>query len=277
MSDDLFRRLERRYLVTGVLELRTALHIGGGDAALGTTDSPVLRRADGVPYIPGSSLKGAFRSTVEKLAATLELPNMDIDALDTGSDWMRKFNDRRRNEDWDEIKTVRNVAAEWPVTAQLFGTLYTAGKISFKDAYLLEEQDVVVQRRDGVAIDRDSERAMDRLKYDYEVVPPTLRFDFELLLENPNATDLGLACLGLSELRSGFFSLGGKRSSGLGRCALVNAAAYELDLSSADPKTRADRLKKYLKGKKPADKFSPIANVDTFLDESIGALLEGAA
>ncbi|MBX0329712.1 CRISPR-associated RAMP protein [Oscillochloris sp. ZM17-4] len=275
MDADLFRRLERRYLFTGELTLRTALHLGGGDATLGSTDSPVVRRADGQPFIPGSSIKGAFRSTVEKLAVTIGLPNMEIDVIDAGSAWMKTFTSRRREEEWTEEETIAAVAAEWPATAHLFGTLYTASKASFSDAYLVDETEDLVQRRDGVAIDRDSERAMDRMKYDYEVVPPTVRFRFELLLENPGPMDLGLTCLGLSELRSGFFSLGGKRSSGMGRCLLESPQAYELDLTTPNLAKRAERLGKYLRGRTPAQKFDRIADFDAFLDKQIEALVKG--
>ncbi|NNJ12847.1 CRISPR-associated RAMP protein [Chloroflexales bacterium ZM16-3] len=277
MDADLFRRLERRYLFTGELTLQTALHLGGGDATLGSTDSPVVRRADGQPFIPGSSIKGAFRSTVEKLAVTIGLPNMEIDAIDLGSDWMKGFIKRRREKEWTEEQTIERVSAEWPATAHLFGTLFTASKASFSDAYLVDETEGLVQRRDGVAIDRDSERAMDRLKYDYEVVPPTVRFRFELLLENPGPMDLGLTCLGLSELRSGFFSLGGKRSSGLGRCLLESPQAYELDLTTANLAKRAERLGTYLRGRRPEEKFDRIANFDAFLDRQIESLVKGVA
>lgn len=283
MDTDLFRRLERRLLFTGDLVLQTALHLGGGDATMGSTDSPVVRRADGQPFIPGSSIKGAFRSTVEKLAVTLNLPNMHLDALDLSSSWVTEFNRRRRGENlqtgaagnpWTEEQTIERVAAEWPVTAQLFGTQYTASKLSFSDAYLRDESETIVQRRDGVAIDRDSERAMDKLKYDYEVVPPTVRFGFQLLLDNPNEMDLRLTCLGLSELRSGFFSLGGKRSSGLGRSLLEQPQAYQLDLRDSNLKRRAERLARYLRGKTPDEKFDRIPDFDAFLDTQIGALIQ---
>ena len=277
MSADLFRRLERRYLFTGDLVLRTALHLGGGDGTLGSTDSPVVRRPDGAPFIPGSSLKGAFRSTVEKLALTLGLPNMKRDAIDQSAAWIKAFNQRRRDEEWSEEQTVQAVANEWPVTAHLFGTPYIASKLSFSDAYLRDETEGVVQRRDGVAIDRDSERAMDRLKYDYEVVPATVRFNFEMLLENPNDRDLGLTCLGLSELRSGLFSIGGKRSSGLGRCVLENPHAYLLDLTDPCAKQRAARLLRYLRGTCYADKFDLIANFDQLTEEAMIVLLKEVA
>ncbi|NJO82768.1 MAG: CRISPR-associated RAMP protein [Blastochloris sp.] len=206
----MLRGLESLYICKGFLELQTPLHIGGGDVTVGTTDSPVMRTTEGQPFIPGSSLKGSFRNTVEKLALTLGLPNTDKDVLDTSSDWIKSFNDSRVEEAWTDSKVVERVKAEWPATALLFGNPYTASKIFFADAYLQSESFTTIQRRDGVAIDRDSECAMDGLKYDYEVVVPTLRFNFELRLENPSREELALACLGLSELLSGFFSLGGQ-------------------------------------------------------------------
>jgi hypothetical protein len=106
------------------------------------------------------------------------------------------------------------------------------------------------------------------------VVPPTVRFGFELLLENPSPMDLGLTCVGLSELRSGLFTLGGKRSSGLGRCVLESPRAYALDLSDGDVRRRAQRLARYLRGKTPEEKFDPIPDVDRFLEEGVAALLK---
>jgi CRISPR-associated RAMP protein (TIGR02581 family) len=270
-------RLQSRFLFRGELVLQTALHIGGGDSILGTTDNPVLRRVDEQPFIPGSSLKGAFRSTVEKLAASLELPNMHRDALDLSAAWIREFHERCRQEAWDTERTVQEVEREWPVTGLLFGTPYTASRISFADAYLTEGQDSVIQRRDGVAIDRDSERAVDGLKYDYEVVPPTLRFDFEMRLENPTSMDLSLTCMGLAELLSGFFSLGGKRSSGLGRCQLDALQIYMLDLSSANIADRAEALRQYLTGRTLAEKFGPSGireDPHTFIEQHISRLLQ---
>src|SRR5207253_2814810 len=63
--------LERRYLFTGRLVLDTGLHVGGGSIGLSPSDSPIVRTPTGAPYIPGSGFKGAFRSTVEKLAGSI--------------------------------------------------------------------------------------------------------------------------------------------------------------------------------------------------------------
>jgi len=50
--------------VTGTITLETGLHIGGSKSSLdiGGLDSPVIKTPQGVPYIPGSSLKGKIRS-----------------------------------------------------------------------------------------------------------------------------------------------------------------------------------------------------------------------
>lgn len=54
--------------VTAKLTLRTGLHIGAGDLEMriGGIDNPVVKHpGTGMPYIPGSSLKGKMRSLLE--------------------------------------------------------------------------------------------------------------------------------------------------------------------------------------------------------------------
>lgn len=55
--------------ITGNLEVKTGLHIGGSSAfaAIGAVDSPVMKDArSNLPMIPGSSLKGKMRSLLAK-------------------------------------------------------------------------------------------------------------------------------------------------------------------------------------------------------------------
>lgn len=61
-------KLEKKIIYTGVITLKTGLHIGGTNAALniGGPDKFVVRNPiNNIPYIPGSSLKGKMRSLVE--------------------------------------------------------------------------------------------------------------------------------------------------------------------------------------------------------------------
>ena len=63
-----FHFLNERIKLSGTLITRTALRIGSGSAGeLDAVDLPVLKDADGFPLIPGSSIKGALRSTIEAL------------------------------------------------------------------------------------------------------------------------------------------------------------------------------------------------------------------
>ncbi len=54
-------------ILTGEIRCKTALHIGGSKDAyeIGGMDNPVIKTMKGMPYIPGSSLKGKLRSLLE--------------------------------------------------------------------------------------------------------------------------------------------------------------------------------------------------------------------
>src|SRR5260370_33841075 len=74
MTEEMNRyELRNRYVFTGRLVMLTAFHIGTGDVRMtaSSRDSPVVRTPEGVPFIPGSSFKGALRSTIEKLVPGL--------------------------------------------------------------------------------------------------------------------------------------------------------------------------------------------------------------
>ena len=61
-------KLKNIRTINGKLTLRSGLHIGAGDTEMhiGGTDSPVVTHPHtGLPYIPGSSLKGKIRALLE--------------------------------------------------------------------------------------------------------------------------------------------------------------------------------------------------------------------
>jgi CRISPR-associated protein Csm3 len=60
--------LDGKIVITGKIMTETGLSIGGATVGLdiGGTDNPVIKNAEGKPYIPGSSLKGKMRSLLEK-------------------------------------------------------------------------------------------------------------------------------------------------------------------------------------------------------------------
>ena len=276
------REMSRKYVFVGKLELKTAMHIGGGKINLRGTDSPVILTPEHEPFIPGSSFKGAFRSTVEKLVGAI--PNRTTCYLSDGScptgapeDFIRHI-EKRKNEEaqkeraWSEAKLAQELDKKLCDTCKLFGSPFSASKIFFSDLYV-DEWAGATQIRDGVAIDRDSERAVDRLKYDYEVVSAGSTFKMEIVLESPSDIDIGLACLGLNEFVSGMGGIGGMRWRGLGNCQLIDLTGYELDLTVSNESAKAERLRRYLLGKTLQEKMSLITDINGFIQQHIKVLL----
>ena len=63
-----FDALQSRLLFTGKLIARTGLRIGAGrDTDVAGHDLPVMRDANGYPFIPGASFKGVLRAQIEAL------------------------------------------------------------------------------------------------------------------------------------------------------------------------------------------------------------------
>src|SRR5438552_14181761 len=59
-----------KLILSGDLHCETGLHIGAGKGSLeiGGADNPVVKDAFGLPYIPGSSLRGKLRSLLEQFS-----------------------------------------------------------------------------------------------------------------------------------------------------------------------------------------------------------------
>lgn len=61
-------QLKGKVILTGKIKIITGLAIGGSKASLdiGGVDNPVIKDSKGIPYIPGSTLKGKLRSLLEQ-------------------------------------------------------------------------------------------------------------------------------------------------------------------------------------------------------------------
>jgi CRISPR-associated RAMP protein (TIGR02581 family) len=279
------------YRITGRIVMDTALHIGGGRNPSAATDSPVVRDGAGRPFIPGSSLKGAFRAAVERLVPNL--PNLKacgltnaaadcLTALPPGEERIRVYQELAKRVGRKPGEELWQQVLDWLGEAPLddkgyvidntlltllnrhlcdickaFGSPYLASVILFRDAPIAEIwrdlPEVPTQIRDGVGIDRDSERAREGIKYDFEVVPPQTSFDFTLMLENPTERDMGLVALGLQEFIGGMIPLGGIRSRGLGRCHLEEIKIESVNLS--DPNATKAYLLDRTMTPQPTDAF----------------------
>lgn len=165
-------------------------------------------------YIPGTTLGGVFRSTVEPLATLIK-------GLSTCASEKSCFEQGKQ-------------AGEECSTCTLFGFGGKVSKIIFEDAPLLQGISDIEEIRDGVGIHRKTEASREKVKFDYEIVSLGSQFGFEISVEDPTSPDKWLVALGLNEFTSGFCSLGGKTTSGLGNFKLVLEEAYEIDLNNPE-------------------------------------------
>ncbi len=260
--------LQSRWVFKGQIVLETALHIGGGNA-VALTDSPVLRDAAGTPLIPGSSIKGAFRAVVERIAPNI--PRMTSCGLFGSGDGACMTVNREVEKEYlkmregriDEEQLLGFLDKNLCDTCKLFGAPHLASKVFFADGVALHWGMDIVEVRDGVGINRDTDRAVDKIKFDFEVVPSGTVFDFQMIVENPTPRELGLLAIGLQEFRQGYVPLGGIKSRGLGRCKLEITNIENLDF------TDDENLMAYLlEGKMPAY----AGDIDAFIKEMVKPL-----
>lgn len=220
-----FHKLERRLRLTGELLTITALRIGSGGAGeLDGVDLPVLRDRGGFPYIPGGSIKGVLRATVESLLrGALPASGHPLWPCDPHHEVERNATDRDGacgyHPSNGRAAAESRVDEHCPV-CRLFGSRLLASHVRFTDAPVHTDQrgDVPpIEVRDGVGIDRDLRVARGGLKYDFQVVSPGTRFALELFVDNPEDWLMGLLVIAFDQLREGFTALGGFSSRGLGR------------------------------------------------------------
>jgi len=217
--------LTRRVVFEGQLQLRTALHIGAGRSTeVAASDLPVVRDIRGFPYVPGSSLKGVLRSTLEGWIRGLgeTRPGMwACDPISPGDccvpaaarEGIRKECEGRND---SQALYERHILDRSCTTCLLFGSPWVASRVRVSDLPVVNGEQVRVEIRDGVGIDRVSRTAREHMKYDFEIVPPGTAFELSITVDNPADHELGLVVAGLRAFDRGEALLGGKVSRGLG-------------------------------------------------------------
>lgn len=216
---------ESRLEITAELVTETGLRIGmGGEAAEPTaSDLPIIKDAQGNPFIPGSSLRGVLRSHVERIVRTLEdtardgkgacNPVVEKEWCITG-ERMRQLREEAR--DKGDLWLAQQVWGESCRVCRVFGSPWLASRVKIADLPLVGETTVEV--RDGVSIHREKETVAN--KYDFEAVPAGTRFQLRIIAENLTEEERGLLWLGLLELERGHIYVGGFKGRGLGQVKL---------------------------------------------------------
>ena len=188
--------------ISGILETRTGLHIGGSSAfsAIGAVDSPVIKDArTNMAMIPGSSLKGKMRALLAKQynKAVVE-PDDDADFLTElfGSAKSRKtsrvlFSDMFLN-NWEELKRAG---------------LTNETEVKFENS---------IKRTTAVANPRQIERVVRGVKFPIQLI-------YEMSDEETMIRDFKILKEGFKLLEYDY--LGGNGSRGYGRVKIYDLQA----------------------------------------------------
>jgi len=225
-----FSSFQNRYFVTAELVMEKPLHIGKGASLEPVgTDLPVIKTADGLPFIPGSSVKGVLRSEIERILRTLDSQKIKLGGRRIWAcnifDEKEKCISRESKKELEkesEEKFTQKILEHSCTACSLFGSTEIASRIYIKDMPLIDEIGLRTEIRDGIAIDRDTGTVKEHAKFDYEVVPAKTRFKFEAVLENVEPWEVGLFGVVLKLWERGDIAIGGMTSRGLGWGRLEN-------------------------------------------------------
>jgi len=236
-----------RYRLEGELCALTPTHIGTGETRSEkrpkskedkqeqeTQEIAVIARDfKGLPYLPGSALRGVvrhyllqvFRSFKHRLA---DDPNFEHE----------KFRDLDQQQ---QITYMKNEAS---LLEQLFGTPFSESKVEFWDSPALNKvealpdcvekgwdkngQSYVVR---SVAINPETGAAEAHKLYAFEVAPPGLRYHVNIVGQNLTAEELGFLLFGLHGFSSEIFSLtlGAMAGRGFGRMCFELKNLYRVE------------------------------------------------
>lgn len=246
----LYDKFNNRIIITGKLVALDPIHIGSSEKnSLNPieVDNSVLKDSQGRPVIPGSSIKGVTRSFFESVLRSIDEKSA-CNVLDESECCIKeedvKKEIKRLKKEFDKSKDksdelkdnylhkklAKYVYDESCEVCRLFGGREFAGKLMFKDSFLIG--DVNLEHRDGVGIDRRTGSVGGSAKFDYEIVSQGSEFEFYLLCDNLNEKQEKYLDFIIKLLENGNLSVGGKTTRGLGRFKLVETCRNTMDIKS---------------------------------------------
>ncbi|MEM3661055.1 MAG: CRISPR-associated RAMP protein Csx7 [Thermoproteota archaeon] len=218
---DLIKLITR---IEGELINESPLRIGvGKEPPLSAPVDIAVYRVNGKPCIPGSSLKGVFRSLVESIAASK--------GIHVHSPW-----------DEEEIKQEVKNRSFCPLCG-IFGSTELASHVRIYDAYPKDDSACTFTKT-GVSIDREFGAVRPELLFTEELVVPNVVWSFRIdvlnirFLPEPNDEDprAGLLKSLLDYLLKIGINIGARKSVGSGLMKLRQAMWFTYSLEGGEVK-----------------------------------------
>jgi len=234
------REMLLRFKIKNIEPLRIGSGVGAKLTSL--VDLPVLKvMIDGVekPYIPGSSLKGVFRSFMDVLIRS----NGGYTCQGVGGNLC--FNrvkyyveEYSRGGKYDELKRV--IWENYCLSCKTYGSGSYRSKVYFSDFF--PENDVFIGVKPGVGIDRKTGTAARGALYQVEFVHPGALFTGGIRVFDVSNYVLGIIGLTLVEINEGRIKIGGFKSRGFGRVSIEDLRIGITFYTSIGGEVKDDRL-----------------------------------
>src|SRR5690242_13853415 len=224
-------KLIGKLILEGDITCHTGLHIGAGKGSLeiGGADNPVVKDAFGLPYIPGSSLRGKLRSLLEQ-SSGLAVPSELVYVSKRKGQEVRIHQSERPDDDIC-LLFGRNPGRMERVSGEsLESATSTPARLTVYDAPL-DPESISSQMRENLddeLTEVKSENAIDRITSQanprtLERVPAGARFHVRMVLDVLCEEDKALAARLIEGLRLlEDDALGGGGSRGSGRVRFAN-------------------------------------------------------
>lgn len=218
-----------KLVLEGEIHCQTGLHIGAGKGSLeiGGADNPVVKDAFGIPYIPGSSLRGRLRSLLEQ-ALGLAVPNELIYLSKRKGQEVRIHQSDRPDDDICVLFGRNPGRVERVAGDAIESVSATPARLTVYDAPLIVDS-ITPQMRENLddeLTEVKSENAVDRITSQanprtLERVPAGAKFRFRMVLDVLCEEDKPLLARFAEGLRlMEDDALGGGGSRGSGRVTL---------------------------------------------------------
>ena len=199
MENSVKNVIRGKILITGELQVKTGMHIGGSTeyAPIGSVDSPFIRDPlTQKPIIPGSSLKGKIRT----LLARYTCANFILNSIDTDNDIIKRLFGSTNNQVPARLQFRDLFVTD--ESEQIFDSIDTdtyMGEIKFENT---------IDRSTSIANPRQIERVPAGTKFAFELV-------YTIIDDSEVKDDLNMLKDGLQLLKLDY--LGGHGTRGYGR------------------------------------------------------------
>ncbi|MEM2614273.1 MAG: CRISPR-associated RAMP protein Csx7 [Nitrososphaerota archaeon] len=196
--------------IEGILVNETPLRIGvGREGPIGSTVDVSVYRVNGIPRIPGSSLKGIFRSFLESIAASKGY---------------------KIHQPWDTT-VIKEEAKNnnFCIICGIFGNGELASHVKVYDSLPIKESETRAFIKTGIGIDREFGSVRPGHLFTEEFVMPNAKWSFRMdvynieLFPNPEDERGQLLKTLLTTLVSFGLSIGARKSVGCGLIKLSEA------------------------------------------------------